>query len=136
MAPLRFYIDEDPQQELARTLRELGLDTLTTREAGTKGLSDARQLAFAVSQGRVLITCNARDFNLIHETLVLWSRRPGPGDEPPHRGIMIVPNGSRMGLDGVTRIVAAFAETHDADFVAGRLFEWLPDRGWVERSVP
>ena len=136
MAALRFYIDEDPQQDLAKTLQDLGFDALATREAGTKGASDARQLDFAVGQERVLITCNATDFALIHEALVLWSRRQGSSDVPPHSGILIVPNGNRMDLEGVTRIVAEFATSPDADRVTGRLFEWVVGEGWLERDGP
>ncbi len=134
--PLRFYIDEDPQQDLARTLGELGLDALATRETGTKGWSDARQLDLATSQARIFITCNAGDFGLIHETLVRWSRRRGTIDEPPHAGILVVPNGSLMGLTDVTRIVADFARGPDAERVAGRLFEWVEGKGWSEHEVP
>lgn len=134
VAPLRFFIDEDPQQELARTLGELGHDVLATREAGTKGWSDARQLDFAAAQHRVFITCNANDFGLIHDALALWSRRRGTSD-PPHAGILIVPNGSRMGLAEVTRIVADFANHPDAERVAGRLFEWVAGSGWRERET-
>ena len=135
MAALRFFIDEDPQQDLAKTLGALGLDAVATREAGTKGASDARQLEFAAAQGRALITCNATDYALIHEALVLWSRRQGIADVPPHPGILIVPNGSRMGLDGITEIVAEFAASPDAERLPGRLFEWVAGKGWLEREI-
>lgn len=122
-------------QDLAETLGEFGFDALATREAGTKGWSDAHQLESAAEQGRILVTCNAGDFTLLHEVRVRWTRRWAI-PRPPHGGILIVPNGSRAELGEVTRMVADLARGRSAEQVEGRLFKWLGEQGWEERAVP
>lgn len=134
MAAPKFFIDEDAQQDLARTLGALGIDAVATREAGTKGWGDARQLHFATAQRRIIVTCNAGDFALLHEALTLWARREGSRD-PSHAGILVVPNGSRISLADLTRLVAAFANEHDAEDLAGRCFAWSGAAGWRERHT-
>jgi hypothetical protein len=52
---------------VAEGLRRRGVDCLTVQEAGRSGLSDPDQLAFARTEGRVLVTMDS-DF------LVLTSR--------------------------------------------------------------
>lgn len=135
MAAPTFYVDEDPHQDLAVTLRAASYDALSTREAGNKRLSDARQLEFATERGRVIITCNARDFASLHEALVLWSRRAGVG-AAPHAGILVIPSGSLIDLHESTRIIIELAQSFEANALQGRLFDWLPRIGWRERPVP
>lgn len=135
MAP-RLYVDEDPHQNLAINLRSLGQDAISTREAGNKGLSDARQPVFATEQNRAIITCNAKHFELLHEALVLWWRRFGSSGGAPHAGILIVPSGSLIDLVRTTQVVAEFVQRPESDALAGRLFEWQQRTGWQERHMP
>jgi hypothetical protein len=74
----RFYSDENFPQPVVDALRALGHDVLTTREAGTanKQVEDPVVLAYAVSQGRALLTLNRRDFRRLHQSGV------------PHDGII------------------------------------------------
>jgi len=70
-------------------LRRLGHDVLTVQEAGQAnlGVTDSAVLAFAVSQGRVLLTFNRRHFINLH--------RAGS----PHRGIIVCTrDGNVVGL--------------------------------------
>ena len=60
--PIKLYLDEDVDTLLAKVLRDRGQDCLSTQEARHRGLSDADQLAFAVEQGRAILTFNIRDF--------------------------------------------------------------------------
>lgn len=62
----RLYLDESVHQDLALILRKFGYDAITTREAGQVGASDEQQLAYATSQGRVLVTFNTKDFARLH----------------------------------------------------------------------
>lgn len=59
---MRFHLDADITPKLARLLRERGYDILSAHEVGNTELSDPEQMAFAASQGRALLTCNAQDF--------------------------------------------------------------------------
>jgi hypothetical protein len=65
--PIRLYLDEDAQRtSLVRALRARRIDVLTANEAGKIGISDAEQLAFAVSLDRTVFTFNRGDFARLH----------------------------------------------------------------------
>lgn len=59
---IKLYLDEDVDPLLAQVLRDREVDCLSTREADRRGLSDADQLAFAISEGRAILTFNVKDF--------------------------------------------------------------------------
>jgi len=64
---VRLYLDADITPKLARLLREHGYDVLSAHEVGNAELSDPEQMAFAASQERTLLTCNAQDFTPLFE---------------------------------------------------------------------
>jgi len=53
---LRFHLDENIDPAVADGLRRRGVDVTTSQEAGLLESPDDRQLAFAVAEGRVLVT--------------------------------------------------------------------------------
>jgi len=58
---LRFHLDEHVAQAVAEGLRRRGIDATTTHEAGLCSASDDEHLAYALRQGRVIVT-NDDDF--------------------------------------------------------------------------
>ena len=64
----RLYADEDFSQRVVVELRRLGHDVLTVHEAGqgNRQIPDEAVLAFAVAQGRAVLTSNRRDFIRLH----------------------------------------------------------------------
>jgi hypothetical protein len=64
----RLFADEDFDHPVVEELRRLGHDVLTVQDAGraNQGLPDVDVLAFAVSQGRAMLTFNRRDFIRLH----------------------------------------------------------------------
>lgn len=68
---IKLYFDEDVDSSLAKTLRQKGIDVLTTPEAGKKRLSDTEQLEFAVNAKRAILTHNKRDYALLHKDYLL-----------------------------------------------------------------
>lgn len=60
------YADEDFPLAAVEALRALGHDVLTVDDAGRKGADDPSQLAFAVTNGRAVVTHNRRDFIRLH----------------------------------------------------------------------
>jgi hypothetical protein len=79
---IRLYIDEDAMSRaLTHNLRARGVDVTTVREEGRQGGSDEAQLEFACSQGRVLYTCNIRDFYRLHGEFMAAGRE--------HAGIIL-----------------------------------------------
>lgn len=64
-ATIRFHLDENVNLTIAQGLRRRGIDVTTTPEAGLIAAIDEAQLAFVVSQGRVLFTQDI-DFLRLH----------------------------------------------------------------------
>ena len=62
---IRYYFDEHIFADAASALRHRHIDVLTTAEAGNLRASDQEQLAFAASQGRVLVTRDS-DYLILH----------------------------------------------------------------------
>ena len=80
--PVRLYLDEDAQRtSLVRALRARQVDVLTANEAGQIGVSDAGQLAFAISQNRTIFTFNRGDFVQLHAQCLHQNRS--------HAGIIV-----------------------------------------------
>ncbi len=67
------YLDEDVDPLLACVLLQREVDVLTTHEAGRRAATDADQLAFAVREGRAILTHNVAHF----AALALRYRRAG-----------------------------------------------------------
>lgn len=65
MSELRFYLDESVSNDVARGLRNQGIDVLTTPAAGNMGLNDVDQIAFALREGRIIVTQDA-DYLRLH----------------------------------------------------------------------
>ncbi len=64
----RCYTNENFPSHTAIILRDLGHDILTTQEAGRsdRSIPDEDVLAFAVTENRILLTLNRRDFIRLH----------------------------------------------------------------------
>lgn len=56
---LRFHLDEHVSHAIARALQRRGIDVTTTTDAGLLGADDDEQLAFALSEQRVIMTHDA-----------------------------------------------------------------------------
>src|SRR3954470_8747446 len=57
--PVRFHLDENVGNAVAAGLRRRGIDVTVGWEGELSGSDDSRQLAFAASTGRVLVTHDA-----------------------------------------------------------------------------
>lgn len=62
---IRLYLDEDVDVLVAEMVRAHGFDALTTVEAGNLGVDDERQLAFAATEDRAVLTHNRIHFERI-----------------------------------------------------------------------
>lgn len=58
---LRFHLDEHVAQAVAEGLRRRGIDVTTTHDAGLSSASDVEHMAYALHEGRVIVT-NDDDF--------------------------------------------------------------------------
>ena len=59
---IRFHLDENVDPDVARALRRHGIDVTTSVEVGMLTTEDVAQLAYALEEGRVIVTHDA-DFS-------------------------------------------------------------------------
>ena len=52
---IKFHLDESVSNAIALGLRRRGINVTTTSETGLMGVSDREQIAFALSENRILI---------------------------------------------------------------------------------
>jgi predicted nuclease of predicted toxin-antitoxin system len=81
---VKLYLDEDISPKVSEILRKKGMDAVSAHETGMLEASDDEQLAFAATQGRVMVTRNRDDF--ITSTPQFFN------DLKPHSGLIIVPH--------------------------------------------
>src|SRR5437868_593060 len=115
MSRLRFFTDEDVYGTIAIALRRAGFDAVSTPDSGRLGESDASQLAWAASQGRVVVTFNVAHFAQLHAA---WM---GRGEH--HAGVVV---SSQRPIGDLLRRLINLAGVLDADAVVDRL-EFLGD---------
>jgi Domain of unknown function (DUF5615) len=96
--------DENFSFPVVEELRRLGHDVLTVQEAGqgNRGIGDAEVLAFAVAQGRAVLTFNRRHFIPLHQQAQL------------HRGILVCTRDDDV-IALAVRIHQAIASLSDLD---------------------
>ena len=114
---IRLFLDEDVPEGVALALRLRGYDVRTVQEAGRKGLTDAEQLSYARSEGRVLLTHNAADFARLHLTFV--------GTGKKHGGIILA---KQLPIGVVVRAMLNLLSGSRAEDLRNRLV-WLSD--WI-----
>jgi len=115
MSTAKFFTDEDVYAAVAPALRKAGLDAVSTPEAGRLGESDESQLAWAVGDGRVLLTFNVAHFAALHATWMRQGRH--------HSGIVV---SSQRPIGDLLRRLLHLAGTLNADALQNRL-EYLVD---------
>ena len=83
---MRFFLDEDLSDEVARIARNLGLDAHSVHELGRRGLSDAEQFDYAITEHMVMVTRNRNDFLALND-LHRQADRPNCGLLIVHRSL-------------------------------------------------
>src|SRR5262245_17111277 len=126
----RVYADEDPAEELAVRLRDDGHDSISVRQMGHKGRTDPWHLAYAARERRILITCNYKHFEMLHEAWTSWSEEWGIAARVPHGGILIIPNGREISVEEMVKIVREILAQENE--LNNRLFRWRRSTGWRE----
>ena len=98
---IRFHLDENCDPRIAAGLALHGVDVTTTPEAGLLHVSDEAQLAYAIAQGRVIVT---RDTDFL--------RIAATGQETP--GIAFYPDQGRS-LGQVIRDLLLIWDVYEPD---------------------
>lgn len=63
----KLHLDEHLSPRLSVQLRQYGFDVVCSHEVNLLSESDEKQMAFAVSENRALVTANFSDFVFLHE---------------------------------------------------------------------
>jgi len=100
---MRFFLDHDVPAEIGRVLHREGHDVVCVSEVMPPTATDRSVLHHAISDGRILITCNRDDFlalanELQHAGLIVLVRRRSRMAECGALLRLLVNAGSR-GLD-------------------------------------
>lgn len=72
---LKLYLDEDVSPVIGRILRGHGFDAIATSEIRLLASSDKKQLQYASSHKRTLVTHNKVDFLMLHKQYLSEGKR-------------------------------------------------------------
>ena len=104
---IRFHLDEHCDRAIATGLRQRGVAVTTTPDAGLLGADDEDHIAFAVAEGRVVLTKDA-DFLRLHAAGV------------EHLGIVYVPPG-QVSLGQMIRGLILIWEVYEPEDMIGHV---------------
>jgi len=119
MSQIRLYLDEDAtNNRLLQALCNRGADVISTVEAGQLSQSDADQLAWALTNRRVIYSYNVRDFYRLHTEWLEQNR--------PHAGIILGRQDWAIGdqMRGLLQLIAA-KSAEDMEHQVEFLGEWI-----------
>lgn len=120
----RLYLDNDIPLPAAIALQSRGHDVVHVHDFGTFAESDDYHLSAATRLHRVLVTCNHKDFRLLHHAWTRWTAEWNVDHQ--HGGILVVPQG---GID-VAAIVDDFFRTGYP--LTNHLYRYVRSSGWAE----
>lgn len=106
MAAIRYYVDEHIPGAVVRALRVRGVDVKTVSEANLRTGTDETQLAFALSEHRVLVSYDP-DFLRLHASCVA------------HAGIAFAPR--RLSIGALVRRLLLLHDVLAAEEMSGHV---------------
>jgi len=104
---IRFHLDENCDNRIARGLRRHGIDVTTTYEVGLGEASDEEHIEFALADDRTIFTHDA-DMVALHRAAM------------PHRGIIFSPKDRRT-IGVLIQGLILIWEVYESDEMANRL---------------
>ena len=117
---MRLLLDERVSRTIAEELRDRGHDVIAVAEAGLAQRPDEEVLAWAVRDGRAVVTANYRDFRMLHERLLLRGER--------HSGVVLIPRRYSLSVEGfgqLIRLLDSLLQTHPGDDALASAELWL-----------
>jgi hypothetical protein len=104
---IRFHLDENVHRAIAEGLQRRGVAVTTTPEAGLIRASDEAQVAYALTEGRVIFTQD-RDFLRLHAA------------DTPHPGIAYCDKDT-LGIGEIIAGLILIWEVYDPGEMVGRV---------------
>ncbi|MEA2524717.1 MAG: hypothetical protein QOG89_1231 [Thermomicrobiales bacterium] len=126
------YLDEGLSNITDKRLVRLGDDVLDARSVVRDGTSDHHHLSTATRLGRILVTHNRADFELLHLAWKDWFVEFAIPPHPKHGGIVIVPQPPVVSAEDVADLIHAFVNDESRGGLANRLFLWEIPSAWRE----
>jgi hypothetical protein len=104
---VKVYLDENLSSEIARLLRDRGIDAISAHDVRRRQGSDRAQLEFATADGRAIVTADVVDFVVLARQAIAANSH--------HAGIIVVPASFRGNefeaiADGIQAIVRLYPE--------------------------
>ena len=100
----KLYLDEDVHKRAAQALRLRGHDVVSTHEVSQNQLPDEAQFAYAVQQGRALVSFNIEDFARLASSAVKSGQH--------HPGVIL---SRQLPIGPFVRALAQFLESRQAE---------------------
>lgn len=122
-----FYLDHDVAQDLRNALQSLGHDVVTSQQLGQAAASDPQQLLTAARAGRILVTHNRKDYELLTDAWATWTM---PFN---HAGVLVIPQ-QRWTIAETAENIDRFIRSRQP--LSDQLYACSPSRAWVKRSTP
>jgi Domain of unknown function (DUF5615) len=127
-----FLLDHNVSAQLARLLRLRGHIATTAREIDMESARDERILLTAATRELSVVTHNVKDFRLLHDAWIAWSRAWRV--QPIHTGILLIPDNHQwppeQAAQEIDALIARGVIVHNA------LYEWKTREGWQRRPLP
>jgi Domain of unknown function (DUF5615) len=130
------YLDENIDRLLGVLLLLLGYDIAYARELHPSHSSDHIHLAFAARTGRILVTHDRGDFQLLHRAWCDWFAEFAALPPSRHGGILLLPQSPVLNTSQAATIVHAFLADASPSTLSNRLYEWTATDGWREQFPP
>lgn len=121
---MRLHLDEDADAHaLLKALRDRGLDVSSSRELRLLRWTDEKQLAWAMSEARVIYTYNAADFCRLHTEILR---------EQHHHAGIIIGDQQTLSIGEEMRRLLRISEARSANDLRDRI-EFLSN--WTVSTV-
>ncbi|MCA1724271.1 MAG: DUF5615 family PIN-like protein [Thermomicrobia bacterium] len=127
-----FLLDHNVSAKLAPLLRFQGHVAITAREMNMETARDERILLTAATRALIVVTHNVKDFRLLHDAWLVWSRAWRVA--PIHTGILIIPDNHQWSPEQAARAIEALIAP--GVIVHNALYEWQSRDGWQRRTLP
>lgn len=111
-------------------LTERGHPSVYAADLGMARHKDDEHLLAASLRARILVTNNIRDFELLHDAWVRWSRKWHV--RPSHFGILTIPNGTT--IERIIELLCDFADTMPLP-ITNTMYIW-DGSAWEKHQTP
>lgn len=127
------YLDSNVAIEVADWLQASGHVAATARELRRENDSDDEHLLAASQYGYIFVTHNESDFVLLHDAWIRWAAAWHISHR--HAGILIVPQGTKYGIDWDPKPIAdaILIALRDCGPREGEVFR-RKQHGWERRQ--